>query len=129
MMESRREEQLRRREQARAHPASQTPEQRKERLKRLDVLVRHQHQKRGKPGCHRWELTEEDVLVKHMKRGKPICSRHQMTGGTRGRLDLSMKYLIKTLRLKMAQLKFHADLASIDNTMNSAGSRRRYVRQ
>ena len=50
-----------------------------------------------------------------------------MTGGTRGRLDLSMKYLIKTLRLKMLQSKFHADLASIDNTMYSAGSRRRYV--
>ena len=38
-----------------------------------------------------------------------------------------MKYLIKTLRLKMSQSKFHADLASIDNTTNSAGSRRRYV--
>ena len=92
------------------------------------VLVRHRHQKKGKPGCHRWELMEEDVLVKHMKKGKPICSRHQMTGGTRGRLDLSMKYLIKTLRLKMSQSKFHADLASFDNTMNNAASRRRYVR-
>ena len=79
------------------------PEQRKERLKRLDVLVRH------------------------MKRGKLICSRHQMTGGTRGRLDLSMKYLIKTLSFKMSQSKFHADLASIDNTMYSVGSKRHYV--
>ena len=65
---------------------------------------------------------EEDVLVRHMKRGKPICNRHQMTGGTGGRLDLSIKYLFKTLRLKS---KFHA--ASIDNTMNSAGSRRHCV--
>ena len=83
------------------------------------MLMRHQ--KRGKPG----ELVEEGVLLSHVKRGKSICSRHQMTGGTRGRLDLSMKYLIKTLRLKIS--KFHADLASIDSTMNSACSRRHYV--
>ena len=82
MMESRCEEQLKSREQARARHASDTPEQRGERLKRLDALVRHRHQKRGKPGCHRWEPMEEDVLLKCMKRGKPICSRHQMTGGT-----------------------------------------------
>ena len=50
-----------------------------------------------------------------------------MTGGTRGRLDLSMKYLIKTLRFKMSQSKFHTKLASIDNTMYSDGSKRRYV--
>ena len=76
MMESRREEHLKSREQARACLASEMPEHREERLKRLDVLVRHRHQKRGKPSCHRWELMEEDVLVKHMKRGKLICSRH-----------------------------------------------------
>jgi len=65
----------------------------------------HRHQKRGKPGCHRWELMEENVLVKHMKRGKPICSRHQMTGGTRGRLNLSIKYLIKTLEVEDVTVK------------------------
>jgi len=53
---------------------------------------------------------EEDLLVRHMKRGKPICNRHQITGGTKGRLDLNMKY--SEVEIKMS--KFHADLASID---------------
>jgi len=49
MMESRCKEQLRRRrEQARAHHASEMPELK---IKRLDALMRRQ--KRWKPGCNR----------------------------------------------------------------------------
>jgi len=50
------------------------PEQREERLKMLDMLVIHQ--KRGKPGCNRWKLMEEDMVVRYMKRGMPIYSTH-----------------------------------------------------
>ena len=71
MMESRCKEQLRKREQARARRASETPEQREE---RLDVLVRHRHQKGGKPGCNRCKLMEEDMLVRHMKRGSQFAA-------------------------------------------------------
>ena len=127
-MESRREEKLRRREQTRARRVLEAPEQREERLKWLDVTL-----------SARETLVPEEKEARlpqmetHGRRRtcetheKTICSRHHMTGGTRGRLDLSMKYLIKTLRLKMLQSKFHADLASIDNTMYNAGSRRYYV--
>ena len=119
-MESRREEQLRRKEQARARRTSETPEQREERLKKLDVLVRHWHEKRGKLGCHRWELMEADVLVKHEKREANL----QQTSDDLRETRLEHEVFDQNFEVEDVTVKVPC---RFDNTMNSAGSRRHYV--